>query len=353
MVGQLQRKMTWQLVLGWILFALLSLLCGVAASTITFTAWGLIVPLMLNILKFDIYSTLFTAAFLDFINSGLLTVIYALEKKVAFVSGTAIGLVQALCAVFVALLTWTVLERYQNILKGGVSVVPFIIGIFFLIKVVITVWKSRRRKKLDKNDEVEMKEQIEMQKIETQEEIEMQEQNTSSEISNSSDKDIKGVEEFQKRNLHLKILNRCSAEKEANLFSTNISKRWLRILLLILVAMLNGSLGGFLYISGGMNINIAMMILFQMKLGYSTATSCWITTITTFALCLLFIGRQIFTLQLLYIMTICVPLSICGALIGAIFMLNISDLLIYMLITVTMLILGTLSTIVYFIKSPL
>ncbi|MHA1765464.1 MAG: hypothetical protein ACTSWX_05485, partial [Promethearchaeota archaeon] len=66
------------------IFIPLVIIIGIAASTISFTSWSLIIPLLFGAFGFSIYDTIFFAIVIDLINGIILTYSYGKIKQVDY-----------------------------------------------------------------------------------------------------------------------------------------------------------------------------------------------------------------------------------------------------------------------------
>lgn len=333
--------MTAQEIIIWILYVFVSFLCGIAASTISLSSWFLVVPLMFAIWRFGVFPSIFIAVAIDLTNYIVLTCIYAYNKKVVFASGLILGLIQASVSTAVSFWTEHLLLRYSNFLRGGIAVIPFVLGFIFLVRFIIVCYKNHRKKK----QTIEQNEKYNDFNVTlpNSEVYEKGYQSGGYEI-NYDHSDASESASHQSS----KWLTRFAAKEEAKiLFNFNLRFLPLRTVLIIIMVILSGVNSGFLYTSGGFIVNLGFTFIFGQKQKYATATSSTVALIVMFLLSLTFITRpETFTIPLLYRLAICVPLSGIGSILGAIFVLRISDAVMYCVIAVTMVVLGVLGSII-------
>lgn len=116
------------------LFALLSFFSGIAASAIGFAAWPLIVPLLVVGYGFKIHFAIALSLLVDCANAAIMTG-FGLAKKTIFVKvGLSLTLLACIFVLPGVYLSGAFLADNQNILKGNLAVLTFIIGVLFLLK---------------------------------------------------------------------------------------------------------------------------------------------------------------------------------------------------------------------------
>jgi len=128
--------------LFWTFYCFACTLIGLGAASISFTAWNLIVPLLLVVLQLDLYAVLFVSCIMDTTNSLVLTIFYGYHKIVDFRLALKLAPFAAIPAMIVALATGTVLAEFEDFLKGGVAYVPFVIAAGFYFRAFRT-WKKK------------------------------------------------------------------------------------------------------------------------------------------------------------------------------------------------------------------
>ena len=131
----------------WPLYACSAIMVGFSGATISFTAWNLVLPLLLKFFQIELFPALFISVCLDFVNSIILTVFYGYHRKISFSSGLIFSLVSAPVALIVSLSTGHLLLDNQKYLEGGVGYLPFILAVVFFIRGVVTLIKDYKAKK--------------------------------------------------------------------------------------------------------------------------------------------------------------------------------------------------------------
>ncbi len=110
------------------------ILVGFAASTIGYTAWSLIVPLLFVLFGFDIRIVLFISLSIDCVNAFLMTrfsirmneIDIPISKKTAYLSS-----ISTVFGVFIGLI---ILLNNQGFFRGGMGYVNILLGTIFIIK---------------------------------------------------------------------------------------------------------------------------------------------------------------------------------------------------------------------------
>ncbi|KAH3757542.1 hypothetical protein Pelo_10658 [Pelomyxa schiedti] len=131
----------------------LAIVTGVGAAGISFTAWTLMVPVLFVPFGIPLFETLFISASMDVTSSFTLALLYGYRKKL-WPHPIYLGIF-CLCAGGMAALTmWQfhpLLLEHEDVFKGGVGYVSFVLGAIFLttgiwklIKVKRADWAARR-----------------------------------------------------------------------------------------------------------------------------------------------------------------------------------------------------------------
>ncbi|WP_371806747.1 TSUP family transporter [Candidatus Lokiarchaeum ossiferum] len=216
-----------------LIFIPMVIIIGIAASTISFTSWSLVVPLLFGGFGFGIYEALFFAIVLDLLNGIVLSVRYAQIKEVDF----KLGLISSIPMLIGAFGGFFLLQEnilaHSEILKGGIGYLVLLVALLFL-------WKG-------KND-------TEMQNIE------------------------------ENNNAMLEIQTKNS---ESSTFSLRLPKKW-AISLLIIGLIISGALGGVVGAGSGMNYALLFMVFLNRDLMRATGTSSFMMAIVMIVALFLF-----------------------------------------------------------------
>ena len=107
---------------------------GIAASTISFTSWSLVVPLLFGGFGFSIFDTLFFAIIIDLINGIILTYRYGKIKQVDY----KLALSASIPMLFGALIGFFFFEQAivsnSEAFKGGIGYLVILISLIFILK---------------------------------------------------------------------------------------------------------------------------------------------------------------------------------------------------------------------------
>ena len=120
----------------------LTILIGITAATIGYTAWAIAVPLLFVGLGFPIFDALFISLAVDLVNSIILTIIYSKKDKVDFKNGIKYGLFAVLGSIIGVIIAVFLLLDNQDIFRGSVGYVFLILGVFFFYRAYNTKKKS-------------------------------------------------------------------------------------------------------------------------------------------------------------------------------------------------------------------
>mmetsp|Transcript_17121 Transcript_17121/g.46340 ORF Transcript_17121/g.46340 Transcript_17121/m.46340 type:complete len:347 (+) Transcript_17121:58-1098(+) len=128
-----------------------SFFLGFAVATAGFTCWNLVMPLLFNWLRFDLFDALFLSMLMDTVSSLVLMVVYLHHGKVDkpfvfYFGGTA-----ATAAAVASRLTDSFLLAHKHILRGSVGYVPLFFGCVFLARATkeYRIRQRRRQGTLD------------------------------------------------------------------------------------------------------------------------------------------------------------------------------------------------------------
>ena len=219
-----------------LIFIPIVIIIGIAASTISFTSWSLVVPLLFGGLGFSLFDTLFFAIVIDLINGIVLTYRYTKIKQVDY----KLALSSSIPMLFGAFFGFFFLEQkiiaYSASLKGGMGYFVILISLIFILK-------GRRDSKITENEDL-------LSEIEP--------------------------------NLPQKSQNSRPSIK----FPKQMS-----ISLLIIGIFISGALGGALGVGSGMNYALLFMILLDSELRCATGTSSLMMAIVMFVVLFLFLPQ--------------------------------------------------------------
>jgi uncharacterized membrane protein YfcA len=122
----------WSFVL---LFVPIAVLVGIAAASISFSAWNIVVPLLFVGFNFTVYDAITFSVVMDFTNALILTVVYSRNRMVDFRDG--MWVIPALVGAGIAFyFSSRYLAQNPEKLKGGIGYLVLLIGIYFIIKAV-------------------------------------------------------------------------------------------------------------------------------------------------------------------------------------------------------------------------
>ncbi|MFH2063912.1 MAG: sulfite exporter TauE/SafE family protein [Pseudomonadota bacterium] len=112
----------------------LSLLIGVAASMIGFTAWLIIVPILFVICGFNLYLTIFSSLLVDCGNAFVMTLIALKNHQIDPVRGALLSIFALIWIVAGIALGTTFIPDHENLFRGSSGFVAILIGVVFVIK---------------------------------------------------------------------------------------------------------------------------------------------------------------------------------------------------------------------------
>lgn len=127
-----------------LIFIPMALLIGVATASISFTAWNIVVPLVFVGFNFEIYNALFISILIDLVDSLILTIIYAKNKRVNFKDGwiwSIPTLIGALLSFY--FISESFLTNNPEFLRGSIGYILLILGFFFILKGYKGIKKSK------------------------------------------------------------------------------------------------------------------------------------------------------------------------------------------------------------------
>ncbi|MHA1819143.1 MAG: sulfite exporter TauE/SafE family protein [Promethearchaeota archaeon] len=254
----------------------LTILIGITAATIGYTAWSIVVPLLFVGFGFPIFDALFISICVDVINSLILTIIYSRKGKVDFKEGTKYGLIALIGAFLGVLLAANFLEANTDLLRGGSGYLFFIFGAFFF-------YRGRNLK--------------------------LKASKKASEENTGMNGDMSGTQAMSPNKKEL---------------SDN-----LKVLIMVVGTILSGLLSGVIGIGSGTNFTLLFMFVFGAKKGFdtlkSTATGCYIMFIITVSLAAIFGYLSGNVPNLLIYLGVMAASSALGTLIGAKFTLTVAE----------------------------
>ena len=112
----------------------ISILVGFAASSIGYTAWSLIVPLLLVLFGFDIRIVLFISLSMDCVNALIMTRISKRINEIDLIVSRKTSTIASLSTFIGVLIGLLILLNYQGFFRGGVGYVNIVSGMIFIIK---------------------------------------------------------------------------------------------------------------------------------------------------------------------------------------------------------------------------
>ena len=117
-----------------LIFIPMVIVIGIAASTISFTSWSLVVPLLFGGFGFSIFDTLFFAIIIDLINGIILTYRYGKIKQVDY----KLALSASIPMLFGAFIGFFFFEQAivsnSEAFKGGMGYLVILISLIFILK---------------------------------------------------------------------------------------------------------------------------------------------------------------------------------------------------------------------------
>ncbi|MBD3351702.1 MAG: TSUP family transporter [Candidatus Lokiarchaeota archaeon] len=257
-----------------LLFIPLAILIGVAAASISFTAWNIVVPLAFVGLKFPVYDAIFLSIIIDLVDSLILTVIYAKNGRVDFKDGLKWALPTLIGAGIAYVFSEDFLTGNPDMLKGGVSYFVMIIGATFLIRGIKGIKKT-------KNTDI----------------------SSPSESHGNKIKHLDNEEDKKKK--------------------TNLSKKWI-VPAIVLGMGVSGALGGLVGMGSGTNFVVILLIFIPAyDLATATGTGAFLMFLLMALCAILFVGYIDISFLGVYLL-ISVTFSAIGTLIAAKFAVTLS-----------------------------
>lgn len=122
-------------ILGIILILIpISFLVGFAASTIGYTAWSLIVPLLFVLFGFDIRLVLLVSLLMDCANAIIMTRISIKSEEIDLEIGKRTGIIAIFATGIGVVIGLFILLNNQHLFRGGAGYVNMVLGLIFIIK---------------------------------------------------------------------------------------------------------------------------------------------------------------------------------------------------------------------------
>ncbi len=117
-----------------LLFAPIAVLVGVAAASISFSAWNIVVPLLFVGFNFNVHDAITLSVIMDLTNAFILTVVFSRHKRVNFQDGIR-WVIPALAGAGVGFyFSSRYLTQNPDKLKGGIGYFVLLIGVYFILK---------------------------------------------------------------------------------------------------------------------------------------------------------------------------------------------------------------------------
>lgn len=302
----------------------LAFIIGVAASTISYTSWSIVVPLLFVGFGFDLYESLYFAIILDLVNGLVLVGNYAKKKKIAFhaVLIWAGPMVVAEIASFYLL--QAVLASHTDFLKGGINF--FVLGsaVVFLFKGYQGTGSKNRSQKHQKKGKTHN-------------------YNEEDQIIENSDSPHEKMENS---------LPSSPTKQTFTLFDRFDAKvsQGIRISALLLGIGASGVLSGFLGIGAGMNYTLLFLFFLNFDLLKATGTGSLMMSIAMGVAAILFYNAvNLSTIWQPLLLAVC--FSGMGTFLGAKWALRLSRAKLNYLVGSALLITGTISTIQFLLIS--
>ncbi len=110
------------------------ILVGFAASTIGYTAWSLIVPLLFVLFGFDIRIVLLISLSIDCVNAFLMTRFSIRLNEIDLPISKKTSYLASISTVFGVFIGFLILLNNQGFFRGGMGYVNIILGTIFIIK---------------------------------------------------------------------------------------------------------------------------------------------------------------------------------------------------------------------------
>lgn len=266
----------------------LAIVIGISAACIGYTAWGIMVPLLFVGFGFNIFDAIVLSLIIDFVNSVILTTRYSKSGKVDFKQGTKWGILALISAVIAAFFAIDLLAQNEELLRGGVAYVFFLLSAFF-------VYRGYNLNKKEKNQ-------------------------------------LNGAEDDSEKSSLLELPS------------------GLRNGIMVIGVVLSGIISGLLGIGSGSNYALLFMFVLGAEKGFdtlrATGTSCYIMAIVTVVLAIFFslFGLVNFSFILPYLI-VGVIFSAIGTIIGTKITLKVSESKLNYIVGIAILITAVVATI--------
>lgn len=257
------------------------IIIGCSAATIGFTAWLLVVPLLLVGFKLHVQQAIVVAASVDCLNALVILLLFAFQAwrsgsmptfGVAFARYGRVFLFAACiglaCCITCLFFSERVLTLIQDRLKGGIGFVLIIIGCLFIVRGVIAY--RRGRKLASSVPPASMT-------IQTTEAIPVQQEESLPLLGSEQQQQRKsahGDEEEQQVLTLGQVFWHC----EPGIWSH------LRGIVAILVCVISGSLSGLLGVGSGLNFTLVFLVVFRTQIRQSTLLACGMMFLLTAAI---------------------------------------------------------------------
>ena len=112
---------------------ILSYLCGIGSSTISFTSVSILIPFSINVLLFPLFTSLFLSNICDLSSQLLLILVFGISKKIIW-SSWVFGVMQIPIVVFVSLYFSRLLLLFDGLVKKGSSLVCFLVAALYFVR---------------------------------------------------------------------------------------------------------------------------------------------------------------------------------------------------------------------------
>ena len=297
----------------------LALIIGIAASTISYTSWSIVVPLIFVGFGFGLYDSLYFAILIDLIDGLILVGIYTKKKKIAFKTALIWSGPMVIAEIASFYFLQDVLTSHTDFLKGGINFLVIGSSVLFFFKGYQDMRKGIRFQKDENSPIFNLEDQI-IEHVEIPHEI-------MEDHSNSS---------FVKKKFTL--LDRFDLK----------GNKGIRITILILGVMASGVISGFLGIGAGMNYTLLFLFILHFDLLKATGTGSLMMTIAMSVAAIVFYNSvSLNTIWQPLLIAVC--FSGIGTIIGAKWAFRLSRAKLNYLVGSALFITGTISTIQFFL----
>jgi len=126
-----------------LLFVPIAVLVGVAAASISFSAWNIIVPLLFVGFNFGVHDAITLSIIIDLTDAFILTVAFSRHRKVSFRDGIRWVMPALAGAGFAFYFSNRYLTGNPEMLKGGIGYFVLFIGVYFILKGVRGLRRAR------------------------------------------------------------------------------------------------------------------------------------------------------------------------------------------------------------------